>query len=140
MLNICYNHPRRCFMKKCGRCGVEKEFSEFNKDKYTKSGYRSQCKACMTKEREVLSDYYKAWRSTPEKLAWYAKYRKDNYNKKKIKARNAARKLVRQPCEMCGELKVEAHHDDYERPLDIRWLCPSCHSKWHKENGSGLNG
>lgn len=127
-------------MKKCGRCGEEKEFSEFNKDKYTKSGYRSQCKLCMTKERKILAQHYKAWRSTPERRAWYAKYRKDNYNQNKAKARNARRKLIKQPCEGCGGLKVEAHHNDYLKPLIVRWLCPPCHRQWHDINGPGLNG
>lgn len=39
--------------------------------------------------------------------------------------------LVRQPCGQCGAPYVHAHHDDYARPLDIRWLCPSCHMAHH---------
>lgn len=39
--------------------------------------------------------------------------------------------LVRQPCEVCGAHKVHAHHDDYSRPLDIRWLCPPHHREHH---------
>ena len=39
--------------------------------------------------------------------------------------------LVRQPCEVCGALPVEAHHDDYSKPLDVRWLCPTHHREHH---------
>lgn len=38
--------------------------------------------------------------------------------------------LVRQPCEICGE-KADAHHDDYNKPLDVRWLCRSHHKQHH---------
>lgn len=39
--------------------------------------------------------------------------------------------LVKQPCEVCGALKVEAHHDDYSKPLDVRWLCRIHHIEHH---------
>lgn len=44
--------------------------------------------------------------------------------------------LVRQPCEVCGTEKVEAHHDDYAQPLEVRWLC----LVHHREAGVGVNG
>lgn len=35
-------------------------------------------------------------------------------------------------CETCGaEVRLDAHHDDYSRPLDVRWLCPGCHKRHH---------
>lgn len=50
------------------------------------------------------------------------------------------RRLIRKPCEVCVTgTPVVAHHDDYLRPLDVRWLCQSCHVKWHNENGPGVN-
>ena len=44
-------------------------------------------------------------------------------------------------CESCNSepVRLHGHHDDYAFPLIVRWLCPSCHNKWHKENGEGLN-
>jgi ribosomal protein S27AE len=39
--------------------------------------------------------------------------------------------LVRQPCEVCGREKVDAHHDDYSQPLKVRWLCRRCHGQHH---------
>jgi hypothetical protein len=35
--------------------------------------------------------------------------------------------LERKPCEICGCEKVEAHHEDYSKPLEINWLCKPHH-------------
>jgi ribosomal protein S27AE len=40
--------------------------------------------------------------------------------------------LRRKPCELCGDPEAMAHHDDYDRPLDVRWLCRSHHTLVHK--------
>jgi len=47
--------------------------------------------------------------------------------------------LARLPCERCGAIKVHGHHDDYRKPLELRWLCPSHHKGTHlKLNSEGL--
>jgi hypothetical protein len=41
-------------------------------------------------------------------------------------------KLKRQPCEECGATEgVERHHEDYTKPLEVQWLCPTHH--WERE-------
>lgn len=40
--------------------------------------------------------------------------------------------LTRLPCEVCGAMPSEAHHDDYSKPLDVRWLCLPHHRELHK--------
>ena len=77
---------------------------------------------------------------------WKGGVSKDNYHYKKIqkerypervKARQIvadairAGKLKREPCEKCGGTIVHAHHDDYEKPLDVKWLCRKHHRDEH---------
>lgn len=41
--------------------------------------------------------------------------------------------LVPAPCEVCGKTNdVRAHHDDYNQPLAVRWLCGLHHYEWHE--------
>lgn len=62
---------------------------------------------------------------------------------KQTRAHNAVRDalktgaLVRKPCELCGEPKTHAHHDDYDRQLDVRWLCGSHHTLVHNALNAG---
>jgi len=42
-------------------------------------------------------------------------------------------KLIRGACEVCGEPNAQAHHDDYTRPLEVRWLCETHHRMHHGE-------
>ena len=71
---------------------------------------------------------------------------RDN-NPQKVKAHSIVNEAVRtgkllkpSKCSCCNlEKKVQAHHEDYTKPLEIIWLCSACHSKLHKkkriENG-----
>lgn len=51
----------------------------------------------------------------------------------RAKINNALRdgRLTRQPCEVCGK-RAQAHHEDYSRPLDVRWLCKKHHDAVHE--------
>jgi len=41
------------------------------------------------------------------------------------------KKILREPCLICGELKAEGHHTDYSKPLDVVWLCRKHHVEAH---------
>ena len=48
--------------------------------------------------------------------------------------------LVPQSCQgsarsgACHRTPVVAHHDDYAKPLEVRWLCRLHHTFWHRDN------
>jgi len=63
-------------------------------------------------------------------------------DKEKIYARKQAQhairtgQLTRQPCEVCFTIaNIHAHHDDYTKPLDVRWLCETHHNEHHRQEG-----
>lgn len=39
--------------------------------------------------------------------------------------------LKKGSCEVCGDPKVDAHHEDYRKPLKVRWLCRQHHVRLH---------
>lgn len=41
-------------------------------------------------------------------------------------------KIQKQPC-VCGATRVQGHHEDYSKPLEVIWMCASCHSKLHRQ-------
>lgn len=62
-----------------------------------------------------------------------------SYGAEKDLARNKLRYalergvLERQPCEVCGDPKTDGHHDDYAKPLEVRWLCRVHHMALHRK-------
>lgn len=67
------------------------------------------------------------------------RYRKIEVVSMKEKARDKVQKAIRKgtlvrpsTCDDCGQdMFVEAHHEDYSKPLDVQWLCKDCHWKRH---------
>lgn len=71
--------------------------------------------------------YMRQWRKT-HRLAGEAKRRDTARHIAGVYLRRG--KLTRGPCEVCGEL-AEMHHDDYSKPLAVRWLCREHHLQHH---------
>lgn len=137
--------------KRCNRCGIMKYLTEFYRHPTGADGYTSGCKECLranmrryskTEGRRLAHERYrksgkgrvtqaaaaKAWsHRNPETRAIYTKV----YRAVK------SGKLLKQPCEVCGADRVEAHHDDYSRPLDVRWLCKRHHEDLHTGDRNG---
>lgn len=68
---------------------------------------------------------------------WRANNRAKYLAHKVVENAVASGRLARQPCELCGATNlVHAHHDDYSRPLDVLWLCPTHHKERHRELGA----
>ena len=47
-------------------------------------------------------------------------------------AKRAGELLPPVTCQHCGKVaKLHGHHPDYEKPLEVVWLCPKCHAAEH---------
>ncbi len=107
---VVFGVPRGTFLQMsniCPRC---------RKNERRKGGY--ECLRCH-------ADYMKAH---PQVLSVEAR--------KKMNARSYANvylrrgKITRDPC-MCGNPDSEMHHEDYDYPLRIIWMCRNCHLEYH---------
>ena len=138
-------------MKKCFKCGEEKDLSEFYKHKQMADGRLNKCKKCAKSDSlnhrldniEKVREYdrKRGARQTKEYAAMY-KIKYPLKYKAHTMTGNAIRdgRLFKEPCSTCGSKeKIHAHHDDYAKPLNIRWLCSSCHAQWHRDNGEAKN-
>lgn len=138
-------------MKTCFKCQRELPFSEFYRHKQMADGHLNKCISC-TKEDSIknrlknIEKYreYDRHRGSRQSKEYCKEYR--NRFPQKYKAHcivnNAIRdgKLFKERCCVCGSSeKIHAHHDDYLKPLNVRWLCSACHSQWHAKNGEALN-
>ena len=67
-----------------------------------------------------------------EKVREYDRAR--GYRGTQLKAHNAARVLVPEPCVECGSMtNIERHHPDYSKPLEVIWLCRDHHRALHRK-------
>lgn len=135
-------------MKQCFRCLRTLEIEAFYRHPMMADGRLGKCKDCAKADvranRKARLNYYRGydltrWRESPERRAaifgraraWAERF------PEKTRARNAVANALRdgrlirpKHCECCGlALRLQGHHDDYSRPLEVRWLCKPCHWK-----------
>lgn len=133
-------------MKNCFKCGEVKPRTEFYRHPKMADGLLGKCKTCTKKDSlrtrhgnlENVRAYDRARGSLPHRkilaVRVMADWRKKHPEREHAQsALNWAVKigLVKKlPCFVCG-LDAEAHHPDYDRPLDVVWLCSAHHKQAH---------
>ena len=135
--------------KTCFKCKIEKPLDAFYKHPEMADGHLGKCKECAKKDvtanRAENIMYYRTYDSARSKegqrLAELT-VRCKNYRKKNPRKYAAhtllnsaiqCRRIFRMACEVCGKEKSHAHHENYDKPLEVVWLCAVHHSLRHKE-------
>jgi hypothetical protein len=95
--------------------------------------YCTQCKPEVRREKNKVwqHDYY--LKNQIPKLEKSRAYNKSEKGRAAQQLRDAVRqgKVTRRPCEICQEPNAQGHHEDYSKPLEVRWLCPKHHREEH---------
>jgi len=135
--------------KECFKCKTVKPLGDFYKHQMMADGYLNKCKACTKsdvaehriKNLERIREYDRDRAKKPERRASSSAisqaWRRED--PRRVRSHNAVTRaikkglLVRAPCCRCGSERSLAHHEDYDKPLDVIWLCQPCHKQRHKE-------
>lgn len=136
-------------MKTCFKCNVQKPLTDFYKHPAMADGHVNKCKECNKKDVlehrlkniKRIREYDKERSKHPERAKLHLEVNQAwrNQDKRRSKCHNAVAKaiksgeLVRSPCSKCGDVKSLAHHEDYDKPLEVIWFCQPCHKQRHKE-------
>ena len=128
--------------KVCFKCDAELPITNFYKHSMMADGHLGKCKACtrydVRENRKTKVEYYNAYdrrrSKNKERIAKMVAAVPDDVRKARFAVHNATArgKLKKLPCEACGSEKVEAHHTDYSKPLDVMWLCRKHHADIHR--------
>lgn len=123
-----------------------KEWSLKNKDKINEYEYkRNKTPERMKQKAEAQARYrkkmkelglYKVFKGdrTKQSRNWRNKPQNKikKYAHQKVNVQIKKGNIKKLPCEVCNKLPAMAHHDDYSKPLQIRWLCAKHHYDYHQ--------
>ena len=151
------------YCKKCETNKEADEFYSSGISKDGLTGKCKECtKKRVRENRAANAEYYKAFDRArgnlphrvqarkeysqtlqgKEKHALARENYKQNYPSRR-KAVSAVNNAVRNGvlvkpnnCQSCGitAKRIEGHHCNYNKPLDVMWLCNDCHKEWHRNN------
>ena len=132
-------------------------------NEYSKQYYQDNKEVCLVKHQKYREKHKEHYRKIKEKyyqenrerfLEYQGTYRENNKDKiskyqkdwaeqnpEKSKAKYMLANAIKSGkiqkssyCETCfRDGKLHGHHPDYNKPLTVVWLCPSCHKKIHTE-------
>ena len=145
--------------KTCKTCNETKPLEDFGVWRGTPT---SQCKTCYNKYMQEyrkspsLKAKMRAYWKSPEGCKTRSRYQRSPKGLERPKrwhAKNPGKRAVYQmvaaelragrmtkpaECSHCGltPSRIDGHHEDYSKPLEVTWLCRECHWRRHAEMGA----
>ena len=133
--------------KQCPKCKTEKPLTLkfWGIHRKRKDGFQFYCRKCKKLDDRIYSRKYREenpeWKKEDNhnNLSIQAKLIKEYYKKypERLKVNQLVGYLIRKgkinrkPCQICENIKSHGHHEDYNKPLDIIWLCAKHHKAIH---------
>ena len=141
-------------MKLCKRCLKPKPLSEFYEHSGMADGHLNFCKECTRKRvsnywyqnaeelREKERERWQRRKHNPDEVEKRRLYTNAWRSTKKVRAHNSTRRKLKRPdyCEVCGKTcKPHGHHESYDEPLQVLWVCTVCHRQIRLTEGKEWN-
>lgn len=143
-------------VRTCKKCGETKPLEDFANNKSCKYGKEYRCKACVAQYlyeykgkhhdrllqriRERGKEYQRENKEAQRDRLRAKRERWPEKDRARVVVSMALAKgdLKPEPCILCGQ-KAAAHHEDYNKPLEVIWLCPLHHNRLHYKKFSLLS-
>ena len=95
-----------------------------NSIRYKDHEYMEQNKKWKDKNQDKVKEYRDQWKQENASI--------EKFHSTVYRARNKGVLIPTECCLLCKKIKpLQAHHSDYSKPLDVMWLCHSCHQLIH---------
>lgn len=133
---------RKFVSLECNYSGCDEEY--LKRVTLVKRGEGKYCsRSCAAKKRAENTDQQGEnnpnWKGGVSDEPYRYKLRQKERHPEKVRARRTLGDKVRQgkierkPCELCGsEDDVHGHHEDYDNPLEVNWVCRTHHREYHE--------
>lgn len=131
--------------KRCARCGEDKALTEYNhRVRRGKRYAQPYCKPCFLAYWHEWYDKGGKKGFGEAKQRWREKYPERERAHQIVTYALKTGRLVRGECMMRAfggcRGKIQAHHPDYSKPLEVLWLCVAHHNEADVDAGVGKRG
>lgn len=129
--------------KSCSREGARESWRDYgmrNKERrsvYHKNYYEKNKALIIKRTSEYQKTMFGKLASKKSHQWQKEKYPHKIFARHVVRAAILAGYLIKKPCSVCGEIKSEAHHENYMYPFRVKWVCRKHHDEIHRLKKEG---